>query len=775
MVKTKNDVIKISGKANSVRIESRLLEDLIQKAVHDGYRKIEIEAFGQHGIGGRLWGAGNEPVHITIHGHVGQRVGSMGFPNTTIEIEGPASDDVGWLNAGAKIIIHGHATNGVANAMAQGQIFVAGDVGARAMTMTKRNPRFDNPELWILGAAGDFFAEFMAGGVAVVCGYDTVRETVLGYRPCVGMVGGKIYFRGKCDGFSQADAKLVAISDDDWHWLEAGLKTFLRAIRKETLLPQLIDRSQWQVLESKKPFEKTGVAKKSMAVFAKTVWNKELGVGGLIADLTDIDRSQIDVLPTGVLRRFAPQWDNDKYLAPCQDACPTGIPVQKRWELIRNGNMSKAVDLALNYTPFPATVCGYLCPNLCMSSCTRKDMKLPLLDLAGLGKASLEAVAPQSAPTSGVKVAIIGGGAAGISAAWQLQLLGHTVTIYEQREMLGGKITDSIPTSRIPDAVINKEISRVKERVTFSQVALDKEGFTKLKSEHDFVVIAVGAQKPRTMPIEGASLAINAIDFLRLSKKNKLKIGEKVVIIGAGNVGCDVASEAHRFGAKEITLIDIQEPASFGVERKHAEAVGAKFLWPKFTQKITSTGVALKDGEFINADTVVLSIGDLPELSFLPETMATKNGFIVTDETFCTSDKQVFAIGDTVKLGLLTEAIGAGRIAVQAIDDICKGKNESYDTLPPIAKARIKTQYYNSCSSDDLQDIPNSARQCFSCGACRDCGMCETICPENAIKRKEYENGNFEYCSDDEKCIGCGFCADACPCGIWNLSENPIV
>ena len=157
---------RISGIENGRRIESRILEERIQKAVAEGSRRLEVEAYGHHGIGGRLWRAGSEPVQVRIVGTPGQRVGSMGFPNTRIEIMGPTSDDVGWLNAGAEIIVHGHATNGAANAMAQGKIFVAGNIGSRGMTMTKHNPRFAPPELWVLGSVGDYFAEFMAGGIA---------------------------------------------------------------------------------------------------------------------------------------------------------------------------------------------------------------------------------------------------------------------------------------------------------------------------------------------------------------------------------------------------------------------------------------------------------------------------------------------------------------------------------------------------------------------------------------------------------------------------------
>ncbi|MCU0583996.1 MAG: pyridine nucleotide-disulfide oxidoreductase, partial [Syntrophales bacterium] len=204
----------IAGVESGRRVDSRVLEERMQQAVTEGHRLIEVQAFGQHGIGGRLWKAGDEPVTVRITGSPGQRVGSMGFPNTFIEVMGPASDDVGWLNAGARIVVHGQATNGIGNAMAQGKIYVAGDIGARGMTMTKQNPRFAPPELWVLGGAGDSFAEFMAGGTAVICGHEAHHpDNVLGHRPGVGMVGGRIFFRGPHKGFSNEDARLAEIGD----------------------------------------------------------------------------------------------------------------------------------------------------------------------------------------------------------------------------------------------------------------------------------------------------------------------------------------------------------------------------------------------------------------------------------------------------------------------------------------------------------------------------------------------------------------------------------
>ncbi|MBW2107475.1 MAG: FAD-dependent oxidoreductase [Deltaproteobacteria bacterium] len=766
-------IVRIAGVEDGKRLESRVLEERIQKAVADGARRLEIEAFGHHGIGGRLWRSGDEPVHVVITGSPGQRVGSMGFANTCIEIMGPTSDDVGWLNAGAQIIVHGHATNGAANAMAQGKIYVAGDVGARAMTMTKHNPRFAPPELWVLGTVGDYFAEFMAGGICVICGHEGQNpENVLGYRPCVGMVGGRIYFRGPHKGFSQVDAKLVPIEDDDWQWLLENLQTFLEKIGRTELLDSLSNRQEWQLLVARTPFEKATRPRRSMAAFDKEVWEKELGAGGMIGDLTDLDRSPIPIIVTGEMRRFVPVWENRKYAPPCEASCPTGMPVHERWRLIREGRVDEAVDLALAYTPFPATVCGYLCPNLCMQGCTRHTVNMVPVDVKQLGKASVEAHLPPLPPLSGKRIAVIGGGPAGISVAWQLRRKGHEAVVYDMEKTLGGKIESVIPNSRIPEEVVSRELERVRKVLphVHLQQRLSTEDVEQLKVDYDFVVVAVGAQKPRIIPVPGKERMIPAIEFLRQSKQDRVQVGDRVVIIGAGNVGCDVASEAHRMGAKDILLIDVQEPASFGEERKAAEAVGARFRWPLFTKAVTEKGVELTSGEVLEADTVIISIGDQPDLDFLPETVATERGFIVVNELYQTTDSQIFAIGDAVKLGLLTDAIGAGRKAAQAISDMLEGKRPRTDTRQMIDYGRIKLEYFDPRLTR-FDSIEGCAGQCSSCGSCRDCGICVEICPQSAISK--VENGDdFELVADPEKCIGCGFCAGACPCGIWTLVEN---
>lgn len=767
---------QISGVENGRRVESRILEERIQRAVAEGRRRLEVHAYGHHGIGGRLWKAGDEPIEVRIVGPPGQRVGSMGFPNTRIEVMGPASDDVGWLNGGAEIVVHGNAANGVANAMAQGKVYIGGNIGSRGMTMTKHNPRFAPPELWVLGSVGDYFAEFMAGGIAVVCGVEPQDEAnVLGHRPCVGMVGGRILFRGPHKGYSRGDARLAPLTDAEWTWLTDNLQRFLGAIGREDLVEVLTERTQWQLLAARSPQEKFVVPRRRMSAFRSEVWDQELGRGGLIGDLSDLDRSPIPIITHGDLRRYVPMWENKQYAAPCEASCPTGIPVQERWKLIREGRVDEAVDLALAYTPFPATVCGYLCPNLCMQGCTRGTANMPPVDVSQLGRASIDAKLPELPPLSGKRVAVIGGGAAGLSVAWQLRRMGHEAVLYDMRQSLGGKISALIPSSRIPREIVTAELERIRKALphVHLQQELTRQEVEHLKVDYDIVVVAVGAQKPRILPIPGKEKLVPALDFLRQAKLDQAKVGKRVLIIGAGNVGCDAATEAHRLGAEEILLIDIQEPLSFGKEREEAERVGAKFRWPCFSKAVTDEGLELTTGEVIPADTIIISIGDMPDLAFLPESVVTERGYIAVSDSYQTSDPQIFAIGDAVKLGLLTDAVGAGRIAAQAISDILEGRAVELIRRKRMDPSRVHLEYFDPRLLK-FDGVQHCASQCSSCGSCRDCGICISLCPQAAISKRE-DGSDFELVVDPNRCIGCGFCAAGCPCGIWSLVENQAI
>jgi NADPH-dependent glutamate synthase beta subunit-like oxidoreductase/glutamate synthase domain-containing protein 3/NAD-dependent dihydropyrimidine dehydrogenase PreA subunit len=772
--------ITIKGNINNVRVSSRLLEDQIQQAVKDGARNVTVIADGQHGIGGRVWPL-NEKVKFEVEGAIGQRLGSMGMFGTEIIAKGNASDDAGWINCGANITVLGDVTNGAHNAGAQGKLYVAGSGGARCDTMTKHNPRFEPLESWYFRNVGDSFAEFKAGGISVVCGVNPRDpENILGYRPCVGMVGGVVYFRGPISGYSKGDVRCVDLTERDWEWLVTNMKTYLNAINRMDNYGILTkDIRDWQKLIAYTPAEKAKLKKGSLSIskFKSDTWDKEVGIGGIFGEFLEHDQTPLPYITTGSHRRNIPLWNNDKYLPPCAFNCPSGIPSHKRNMLIRQGKLSEALELVLSYSPFPASVCGEICPNICMSHCARGIIDDPI-NIKELGRKSLAIDAPNRDASTGHKIAVIGGGPAGMSAAWQLAIKGHTVSLYESEDKIGGKIEFCVPKSRLPEDVLKKEISRFSEMGV--KLILGKkitsEGFKAIYKENDVVIIAIGTHQARKIAFEGSNDAIEGIEFLKDINHGKppdLR-GKNIVVIGAGNAGMDSACQAFDCGAQEVTAIDIQKPASFGKEQEMARAKGAKILFPKTAKRYDKPNKTLHftDGTSIEADEVIFSIGEIPVLDFLPKDIHTERGWITVNERNQTTDLKVFAIGDVVKPGLVTNAIGQGRNAANVIHAMMM----QYDYMPEkraaIPTETIKGAYYDAASITAQFELAAEANRCMSCGSCRDCHMCEQTCYYGAISRREGADGAFEYIVDNERCIGCGFCAGVCPCGVWEMGAS---
>ena len=781
MSQENTNVITVPGKdKNNQRISSKVFEEEVRGAAASCDRLI-LESFGQHNIGLRL-GTTQRPVHLTVKGPVGQRLGCMGQPGATIVCEGSASDDVGYLNIGADIIVKGDATNGVCNAMAAGRVMIGGSIGARGLTMTKWNPDHKKPEMWVLGSVGDTFAEFNCGGVGVICGVEAKKpHNVLGYRPCVGMVGGKIFYRGETDdSYSRTNAKLADPTDTDWQWLIANLPNFLSSVDRPELLEMLSVREEWQVLEAITPQERALMFSGPMPMeeFRRRIWTPGFDGGDPLRDLAPgLERSVIGVVETGDMRRKKPYWANRDSAAPCTFYCPIHIPTIDRLRLIREGRNEEAYEMLLRYTPFPASVCGTICPNLCIQNCSREKIDYSI-DVSVLGRAVQQVDPPEPEPSIDSKVAVIGGGPAGMAVAWHLAQHGVTADIFERDKVLGGKLAQTIPWERLSKAVWEMEVERFLKYENIHVnlgVSLTKEKVEELRDEYDYVVIGVGAHLPRTLSFPGHEKVIPALDYLKAAKSDTPMVtGKQVVIIGAGNVGCDVAAEAYRLGAEQVTLVDIQKPLAFGKERDAAEALGATFQWPVMTQEVTDEGLITNDGALIPAQTVIISIGDIPTLPFLPDSVEVINvaggSWIKSDDTGRTSDKKIFAVGDVERPGLATNALGAGKRTAEFIVAEIKG-----EPWLPFNKRLIKYEDLTIAHYDPERDKATTedqqAARCLSCGSCRDCHLCETICPTNAISRQDKVKGadgvEYEYVSDDNKCIACGFCVDTCPCGIW--------
>jgi len=244
----------------------------------------------------------------------------------------------------------------------------------------------------------------------------------------------------------------------------------------------------------------------------------------------------------------------------------------------------------LQYSPLPATVCGQVCPNLCMTDCTRGRVDQPL-NIKEYGSAALNLKAPKKSKPTGFRIAVIGGGPGGLSAAWQLGLKGHAVDLYEAGAKIGGKLEMCIPRERLPKEVLDKELSRFAEIGVKVHVKspVDRAQFDTIYTDHDVVVVAVGAHEGKVIPFPGHEDAVKGIDYLKeinFGKPKNLR-GKKVVVVGAGNVGMDIACQAYEHGAESVTAVDVQKPAAFGKELDLASSRGRRSSFRRSPRSMT--------------------------------------------------------------------------------------------------------------------------------------------------------------------------------------------
>lgn len=345
-------MIRIKTTRDHERMSTKELWLTVSRAVKEGARDFYIQASGQHDIGSALWAPDGATINIEVS-NPGQRVGGACLPGTRVLVDGSAPADVGWLNSGGEIIVRGDAGDTAGHCAAGGKIYIGGRAGTRSGSLMKHDPDCENPELWILKSVGSFSFEFMSGGRAIVCGHNLPPlDSALGDRPCVGMVGGVVYFRGACPPLPD-DVIREELTPEDIAFLDAGLDDFLAGIEKPQLKRDLRVWKHWRKLVPAANGAKT--TRQSAREFREKEWF----AGGLFGDVLEDDFTVVPLVPGGEYRLREPLWDNANDACVDCRACLMNCP---RSAVRRRVNDEKPVYSASARSCIGCGVCAAVCP-----------------------------------------------------------------------------------------------------------------------------------------------------------------------------------------------------------------------------------------------------------------------------------------------------------------------------------------------------------------------------------------------------------------------------
>ena len=395
--------------------------------------------------------------------------------------------------------------------------------------------------------------------------------------------------------------------------------------------------------------------------------------------------------------------------APCRRACPAGIDIQGFVALIADGQFDQAARLIKEELPFPASV-GRVCPAFCESACRRNLVEEPLAicDLKRfVGDLDLDHDSrPAALPPTGRRVAVVGGGPAGLTAAYYLSLQGHGVTVLEAGDRLGGMMRYGIPEYRLPKDLLDRELATVVDlcrEVKYNAALVRDYSLEDLRREYDAVFLGVGAQASQSISLPGDGLAggMHGIGFLgEVARGREVRVGQRVAVVGGGNTAIDCARTALRLGAREVTVLyrrsEEEMPAS-DEEVKEAREEGVVFQF-----LVNPTGLLGRDGRLESCacvrmtlgepdqsgrrrpvtlpgsefrfpvDNVILAVGQRVDTSCLGgenSDLLEKNTFYAHADSQATRLEGVFAGGDCVGgPATVVEAVGAGKRAALAIN-----------------------------------------------------------------------------------------------------------
>jgi len=486
-------------------------------------------------------------------------------------------------------------------------------------------------------------------------------------------------------------------------------------------------------------------------------------------------------------------------LSPCRQACPLGINCQGYIRDLAQGKMDQGLAKVREAVPF-AGILGRVCSRSCEAACNRvkvdnqpvaiRDLKRYLFDQDG------QPWLPSPPPQRNQKVAIVGAGPAGLTAAFYLRLYGFQVRLYDRESAPGGLLRWAIPEFRLPGEVLQRELNFLEAlKVDFqANRILGKDlDFEKLEREFAAVLLAVGAYGVMKLDIPGEEGpgVIPALQFMKQVRERPFpESGERVIVIGGGNAAVDAAQTALRLGAKKVTLICLEkkeEMPAFPWSIGEAEEEGVNILSGWGPQRIRRVGSKVAGVSFkkcvsvfnsqrcfcpsydekntmdLPADSVIVAVGQKPEMPWVNSSLRDESGMACDPLTLQTTREKIFIAGDFVAgPKTIVEAMSQGKEAAVSIQRLLQGEDLKYGRNnkapfelqfePDLSRAKTRLRipmpslplsqrkgFQEVARGYSREEAVAEAERCLHCGVpfglrtCWFCLPCEIECPEKAL------------------------------------------
>jgi putative selenate reductase YgfK subunit len=498
----------------------------------------------------------------------------------------------------------------------------------------------------------------------------------------------------------------------------------------------------------------------------------------------------------------------DFVVAPCTEACPAGVDVPRYIRCIKEGRFDEALAVMRERIPFPA-VCGYACYSPCEAHCGNRQFGEPI-SIRALHRAAYEKGGEHwrknlnIAPETGKRVAIVGSGPSGLTAAYYLATLGHQVTVFEALDRLGGMMRMGIPEYRLSREALDKEINYIKDMGVEMKTGHRVDSVDQLFEEgYDAAYIALGAQKGARLGIPGDDVpsVMDGISFLRQVNEGKtVEIGNRVAVIGGGNSAIDAARSAVRLGAKEVTVFYRRTKAEMTAYEEEVEAAtceGIKIEFLTAPVQVAQEGerlalrltrmklgkpdasgrprpIPVEGSEFNEEfDTVITAVGQVADIDESMGLPLSEKSLVQVDHGTLVMDKPgVFAGGDIVSgPASIIEAIAQGREGASDIDRYLGGKGMiDQDLASP--ETHVLLSKFERVQKPRVQMRTLDLEQSLSCFEQVERGLDEEQATEEASRCLNCDARQFEVTVYGDNCKECGYCIEVCGLNIFVPSDH---